>query len=157
MSIFQEVITFNNKAGLLGEQPNPAKEAAYVIEEALEDFDLTTVSRLLKPSGTNMNPKEVSRALMNVVTWDVTPVIPKVKQVDKCVDSVIFSIGHLAKIGLNAKQMQEVFDVVILANNAKLGCPRDELGKLTKPADFDEIYSPEPKIAAILAQAGITD
>lgn len=156
-NIFEDIIQFNAKAGLLGPEPLPKKEAAYVIEEALEDFDLGILNSLISPSKELSSPKDTARKLMDIVTWSKTPNIPKTKQVDKCVDSVIFSIGHLAKLGLNAKQIQDVFDAVILANNAKLGCPKDELGKLTKPADFDEMYSPEPKIAVILAQAGIKD
>lgn len=155
MSIITEVIEFNQKAGLLGEEPNPAKEAAYVIEEALEDFNLSRLSLLLAPSKQLSKPRDISRELMKVVIWDETPDIPKYKQVDKCVDSVIFSLGHLAKIGLNEKQIEMCFEAVILANKAKLACPKDEVGKLTKPADFDELYSPEPKIQAILRDASI--
>jgi len=152
-NVFETIVEFNRKAGLLSEPANPKLEASYQIEEALEEYDLTMLSKLLAPTAGTLNPKDASRQIMNVATWEGVPKIPAVKQLDKAIDAVVFAVGNAAKQGLSAKQIEEAINVVMTANMAKLGCPRDELGKLTKPQDFEENYAPEPRLQKIIDKA----
>ena len=53
----------------------------------------------------------------------------------------------MAKLGLNAQQITQAINAVMKANNAKLNCPKDASGKLTKPEGF---VGPEEELQAIL-------
>lgn len=73
--------------------------------------------------------------------------ISEVDRLDKGCDQIIFAIGGLAKLGLTAQQITQALNTVMEANNAKLGMPRDEHGKLMKPEGF---VGPEAKLQVIL-------
>ena len=60
---------------------------------------------------------------------------------------MVFAIGSMTKLGLDANQIKRAMNIVMDANEAKLGCPKDEHGKLTKPADFP---NPEPRLQQLL-------
>lgn len=72
---------------------------------------------------------------------------------DKAVDAVVFAVGSMAKLGLNPNEITKAINIVMVANNAKLGCPTDAEGKLMKPDNFEEKYAPEPKLQALLDEA----
>lgn len=146
----RKIIQFNEDAGLLEKGYDDSLEPAFQIEEALEGFNLTKLSKLLAPREPVMNPKEVSRAIIKVARHsDKTP-IKEVDRLDKHIDGLIYHIGSLAKQGLSLEQMCEAVDVVMTANQAKVQCPKDEAGKLLKPLDFDELFAPEPALQQIL-------
>jgi hypothetical protein len=119
-------------------------ESSFQIEEALEGFDLSTL-----PNQTGGEcPKTISRQICKPLAFNGTDV----DRLDKACDAVVYAIGSMAKLGLNAQEIQQALLIVNQANKAKLGCPRDEEGKLLKPSDFDERYAPEPKLQKILDQ-----
>jgi len=125
-------------------------ESSFQIEEALEGHDLYELNLFLHgPEYTNkVSAKELSRSIVeNCYTKQP---ISEVDRLDKACDAIVFAIGSIAKLGLNAQQIQQALIIVNNANKAKLGCPRDEHGKLLKPLDFDEKYAPEPKLQALL-------
>jgi len=62
--------------------------------------------------------------------------------------SVIFS-GTLG--GMIVAMVASAFVIVMKANNAKLGCPKDEYGKLMKPDNFP---NPEPELQKLLDSRG---
>jgi len=137
-------------------------ESSFQIEEALEGISLSSKGGGL-PS--------LAEALNKHFDFENDPVIPThksvsrgiskgafcktasdVERLDKACDAVVYAIGSMSKLGLNAQEIQQALLIVNQSNKAKLGCPRDEAGKLLKPADFDEKYAPEPKLQKILDQ-----
>ena len=94
------------------------------------------------------NPKEISRQIVRLAEMDSKPTnIPDVDRLDKACDAVVFAIGSMAKLGLTPAQIIEAMNIVTEANLQKLSMPKDEHGKLTKPANF---VGPETKLQAIL-------
>ena len=57
----------------------------------------------------------------------------------------------MAKLGLSPEQMRQALDIVAKANLAKLSMPKDEHGKLIKPANWEQ-YAPEAQLQALLNQ-----
>lgn len=156
----KQIYDFNHKAGLVDKSYDDFLESSYQIEEALEGFDKNYISQLfhqLNP-GTEISTnaeKDLSRTIVKLVKEgsldaDSSFTISDVDRLDKACDAVVFAVGSMTKLGLTSQQITKALNVVMAANNAKLNCPKDEYGKLTKPADFDEKYAPEPKLKAIL-------
>lgn len=148
----KQIYKFNKDAGLLNNGYDDFLESSFQIEEALEGFELSSLLEYLgeDPCST---PKEVSRFIVGKCTSDTELAkteISDVDRLDKACDAVIFAVGSMAKLRLNPHQITKALNVVMTANQAKLQCPKDEHGKLTKPDDFDEKYAPEPKLQAIL-------
>ena len=75
--------------------------------------------------------------------------ITDVDRLDKACDAIVYAVGSIAKLGLSAQQVTQALNIVMDANQAKLGCPKDEFGKLMKPANFP---NPEPRLQALLDQ-----
>lgn len=153
MSRFQEIIDFNMKTGLLDSGYDDKLEASFQIEEALEGFnDLGYLATRLDYQHEYIEgsdkPKTLSRKITSLASNDVP--LTDVQRFDKHLDAIVYNVGSLAKLGLDVDQMLRGLDKVILSNQAKLGCPRDEVGKLMKPANFDELYAPEPELQKIL-------
>lgn len=155
MTSFEQILEFNKRAGLLENEASPKLEASFQIEEALEEFELGTLYHFLSPKNPPKTPKEAARAIMDIATWKEIPKISKTKQVDKACDAIVFAVGHLGKLGLDAKGIETVLGYVNQSNLAKVSCPKDAEGKLTKPESFDKLYAPEPKIKAYLESAGL--
>lgn len=163
----KQIYDFNDKAGLLEKGYDDFLESSFQIEEALEGFDVSNIVHysLPKPDledpnwvASISNPKDVSRNLLNLVKtyqdpgsleWSIPP-LSDVDRLDKACDAVVFAVGSMAKLGLNPSQITRALNIVMNANMAKLSCPKDEHGKLTKPANFNELYAPEPKLQALL-------
>ena len=151
----QRIYDFNRDAGLLDKPYDDFLETSFQIEEALEGFsNLPHLAKqvLVEDAVTGYDaytPKEVARAIVALARTDdeVPEILPDVARLDKHIDSMVFDIGALAKLGLTPEQMIRAINVVMDANQAKLGCPKDSHGKLTKPADFP---NPEPRLQAIL-------
>lgn len=139
----KQIYKFNKDAGLLSRGYNDRLESSFLIEEALEGFDLSGFSKYGLPTA----PKELSRALMDDVQLnDITDV----QRLDKACDQVVFAIGAMAKLGLGTNEITKALNTVMQANMAKIKCPVDDKGKLMKPDDFDERYAPEPKLQKLL-------
>ena len=153
MTFVQQIYDFNKQAGLLEKGYDDFLESSFQIEEALEGFgDLPYLQVRLHSEGEHYeelcNPKEISRQIVRLAEMDSKPTnIPDVDRLDKACDAVVFAIGSMAKLGLTPDQIVEAMHIVTEANLQKLSMPKDEHGKLTKPANF---VGPETKLQAIL-------
>lgn len=145
----KQIYAFNKKAGLLEKEYNDVLESSFIIEEAVENFNLENLKGSTDALvGALSSPKEFSRALVQIIAEGSS--LTDVQRLDKACDQVVFAVGAMAKLGLTSDQITKALNIVMRANNAKLGCPKDEMGKLMKPADFDEKYAPEPQLQALL-------
>ena len=140
----KQIYKFNQEAGLLDKGYNDRLESSFLIEEALEGFDLSVLS---KDHDLPDTAKELSRALVQAAIIDD---ITDVERLDKACDQVVFAVGAMAKLGLGPNNITRALNIVMKANNAKIKCPKDSMGKLMKPDDFDEKYAPEPQLQALL-------
>lgn len=153
MTFVQQIYDFNKQAGLLEKGYDDFLESSFQIEEALEGFgDLPYLQVRLHSEGKHYeelcNPKEISRQIVRLAEMDSKPTnIPDVDRLDKACDAVVFAIGSMAKLGLTPAQIIEAMSIVTEANLQKLSMPKDEHGKLTKPANF---VGPETKLQALL-------
>ena len=153
MTFVQQIYDFNKQAGLLEKGYDDFLESSFQIEEALEGFgDLPYLQVRLHSEGEHYeelcNPKEISRQIIRLAEMDSKPTnIPDVDRLDKACDAVVFAIGSMAKLGLTPAQIVEAMNTVTDSNLQKLSMPKDEHGKLTKPANF---VGPETKLQALL-------
>ena len=157
----QEIYNFNKQAGLLEKGYDDFLESSFQIEEALEGFELEGILPILEnshphyaqsPHYGEATAKDVSRAIVTHCIYPIKKdgipvVISDVDRLDKAIDAIVFAIGSIAKLGLNVEQIHRAIGVVTEANLQKLTMPKDEHGKLTKPAGF---VGPESKLQAIL-------
>ena len=129
----------NEQAGLLEQGYNDFSEPAYQIEEALEGYEIAHGFTVHLDT-----PKEMSRTIVRAQG----PFIgTDVDRLDKAIDAIVFAVGSIAKLGLTPPQIREAIEIVTTANLQKLSMPKDEFGKLTKPADF---VGPETKLQELL-------
>jgi hypothetical protein len=136
--VIDSIVQFNHDADLVKSGYSDFLESSFQIEEALEGFDLDTL-----PNQIGGSPKDVSRQIVANLTFNGTDV----DRLDKACDAVVFAIGSMTKLGLNAQQITQALNIVMDSNQAKLKCPKDSHGKLTKPADFP---NPEPRLQELL-------
>ena len=142
-SFVQDIYDFNLRAGLLDRPYNDSLEASFQIEEALEDFDL---SQLAVHLGTiNKDPKTISRAIVSACNISD---LSDVARLDKACDAIVFAFGSIFKLGLTPDQAAKAISIVMSANLAKLGQPRDSEGKLLKP---DSFVGPEEQLALLFS------
>ena len=133
------IYQFNEQAGLLEQGYNDFSESAYQIEEALEGYEIVHGFTVHLDT-----PKEMSRTIVRAQG----PFIgTDVDRLDKAIDAIVFAVGSIAKLGLTPPQIREAIVRVTTANLQKLSMPKDEFGKLTKPADF---IGPEAQLQSIL-------
>ena len=133
------IYQFNKQAGLLEQGYNDFSEPAYQIEEALEGFEIAHGFTVHLDT-----PKEMSRTIVRAQGPFVGT---DVDRLDKAIDAIVFAVGSIAKLGLTPPQIREAIEIVTTANLQKLSMPKDEFGKLTKPADF---VGPETKLQELL-------
>ena len=133
------IYQFNAQAGLLEQGYNDFSESAYQIEEALEGYEIAQGFTVHLDT-----PKEMSRT---IVRAQGTFIGTDVDRLDKAIDAIVFAVGSIAKLGLTPPQIREAIEIVTTANLQKLSMPKDEFGKLTKPADF---VGPETKLQELL-------
>jgi len=145
-SPIKQIVLFNQRAGLLDKGYDDFLESSFQIEEALEGFPMNTLSQMLGKTQDYANPKDVSRLILKY-SQDFAPDLLDVDRLDKACDAVVYAVGSMAKLGLNAQQITKALNIVMKANNAKLGCPKDEYGKLMKPDNFP---NPEPELQKLL-------
>ena len=133
------IYQFNEQAGLLEQGYNDFSESAYQIEEALEGYEIAHGFTVHLDT-----PKEMSRTIVRAQG----PFIgTDVDRLDKAIDAIVFAVGSIAKLGLTPPQIREAIEIVTTANLQKLSMPKDEFGKLTKPANF---IGPEAKLQKLL-------
>ena len=152
MTFVQQIYDFNKQAGLLEKGYDDFLESSFQIEEALEGFpNLQNLANILTDEESeervrdDASPKNISRAIVQYVRGNTK--ISDVDRLDKACDAVVFAIGSMAKLGLTPAQIVEAMNTVTDANLQKLSMPKDEHGKLTKPANF---VGPETKLQALL-------
>jgi len=130
----QKIETFNKESGLLNNGYDELKEAAYLIEEALEDLELTALAIALGAKDLKDSPKLLARHIMSFVA--VKDTTEKVNIIDKHLDSIVFNIGGLLKQDLTVEQIALGLNIVADANLTKLTVGLDAEGKQMKPKDF---------------------
>ena len=148
------VCQFNDKAGLSNRPFDDKLEASFLIEEALEDFDRLDVLAALLSKNTlgvevkSSSPKDISRAI-TAIAMSENCIVSDNKRLDKHVDAYVYTVGAMRKLKLTPQQIESGILVVNQANLKKLGAPKDEHGKLTKPEGWEQ-FAPEAKLQAIL-------
>lgn len=151
MTPIHRIVQWNSDAGLLDKPYDDFLESSFQIEEALEGFtDLPILANVLSRNDMvtvqGDTPKDISRAITQIAGTECDD-ISDVDRLDKACDAIVFAVGSMAKLGLKPEHIEQALNIVMDANQAKLGCPRDEHGKLTKPENFP---NPEPRLQALL-------
>ena len=163
MTFIDQIYEFNQKAGLLDKPYNDFLESSFQIEEALEGFpnlasawirlsvpkaskDSLMVADTSQEVKDNVTAKHLSRLLIETVV-DSTTTLSDVDRLDKACDAIVFAVGSIAKLKLTPTQLSEAMSIVMNANLAKLGMPKDEHGKLMKPEGF---VGPEAQLQLLL-------
>lgn len=148
------VCQFNDKAGLSQRDFNDKLEASFLIEESLEGFDrLDILAEILSKNTLGVkvlssSPKDISRAITAIAMSD-NCVVSDRDRFDKHIDAYVYTTGAMRKLKLTPQQIEAGILVVNQANLKKLGAPKDEHGKLTKPEGWEQ-FAPEAKLQAIL-------
>lgn len=148
------ICQFNDKAGLSQRDFNDRLEASFLIEESLEGFDrLDILAEILSKNTLGVkvlssSPKDISRAITAIAMSDECVVSDR-DRFDKHIDAYVYTTGAMRKLKLTPQQIESGILVVNQANLKKLGAPKDEHGKLTKPEGWEQ-FAPEAKLQAIL-------
>jgi hypothetical protein len=146
----KQIVAFNEKAGLLGKGYNARMESAFQIEEGLEGFNVVEIARNLGLPEVS-SAKDISRHILSLDT--ITPALPIVDAVDKACDAIVFAVGSLAKLGLDAQGITKALNIVMECNYTKLNNRTyDSEGKLLKDANF---VGPEVRLKALLTEKGL--
>jgi predicted HAD superfamily Cof-like phosphohydrolase len=145
-SPIKRIVQFNHDADLVKSGYSDFLESSFQIEEALEGLGDTMFFAPKIGLEPEASCKEIARAIIQDCIAE-GEVVSDVDRLDKACDAVVFAIGSMTKLGLNAQQITQALNIVMDANQAKLKCPKDEHGKLTKPADFP---NPEPRLQELL-------
>lgn len=159
----QAIIDFNAKAGFITgannfSNFNDTKESAYLIEEALEPYQVEHLASLFElakhTAEYTKNPqREVAKAIL--ANTDVAEVPTKVQLVDKYIDAIIYAVGSLGKMGLTHQDITAALNIVTEANVKKTLNPvYDDEGKLLKPTDWDK-YDPEYRLINLIQKRGL--
>ena len=145
-----EIYEFNKLAGLLDQPLDDYREASFIIEEALEGFDMQKLAHFLHSDPT---PKAVSRSIVTYCRESQSGMYPTqltdVERLDKAVDAAVFAFGYMFKLGLTPEQAMRAMSIVMNANKQKLTMPRDSFGKLMKSDNFVE---PTEKLQKLLEE-----
>ena len=146
-----EIYEFNKLAGLLDQPLDDYREASFIVEEALEGFDLQKLAHLLHSDG--QTPKAVARSIVTYCRESQSGMHPTqltdVERLDKAVDAAVFAFGYMFKLGLTPEQAMRAMSIVMAANRQKLTMPRDSFGKLMK---FDNFVEPTEKLQKLLEE-----
>lgn len=142
---------FNKLAGLLDQPLDDYREASFIIEEALEGFDLQKLAHFLHSDG--QTPKTVARSIVAYCRESQSGMHPTqltdVERLDKACDAIVFAFGYIFKLGLTPEQASRALSIVMAANMQKLTMPRDSYGKQMKPGNFT---GPEAKLQHLLEE-----
>ena len=142
---------FNKLAGLLDQPLDDYREASFIIEEALEGFDLQKLANFLHSD--DQRPKTVARSIVAYCRESQSGMYPTpltdVERLDKACDAIVFAFGYIFKLGLTPEQASRALSIVMAANMQKLTMPRDSYGKQMKPDSFE---GPEAKLQRLLEE-----
>lgn len=138
MTPIEKIYNFNKQAGLLDSDYDDFLETSMLVEEAIEGFGQST---------NNTTVKEYSRAITQEILHTAITRPNDVDRLDKACDAAIIAIGSIFKLGLTPTQATRALHIVMDHNLAKLGMPKDEYGKLTKPSNFK---GPEVELQQLL-------
>ena len=145
-----EIYEFNKLAGLLDQPLDDYREASFIIEEALEGFDMQKLAHFLHSDPT---PKAVSRSIVTYCRESQSGMYPTtltdVERLDKAVDAIVFAFGYIFKLGLTPAQAARAISIVMSSNRQKLTMPRDSFGKLMKP---DNYRHPDEELRKLLEE-----
>ena len=146
---FEQIVEFNKEAGFLNASVSPWLESAYQIEEALEGFDLAEIElRLFGTNAAEDNPTTAKQLARRILGGRDDNAISDLELLDKSLDAIVFAVGAIAKIGLNADQIGQALGIVMNCNFQKLRSKTyDSEGKLVKPDDFE---GPEKELQKLL-------
>jgi predicted HAD superfamily Cof-like phosphohydrolase len=146
-SFVERIYNFNKVNGLLDKPYDDFLESSFQIEEALEGFNIKRISEEFTstPFTTDVPKVFARRILVGEKFRDIK--LPDVDRADKAIDAIVFAVGSLSKLGLSPSQIDRALHIVMDANEAKNGCPKDSEGKLMKPSNFP---NPEPRLQALL-------
>lgn len=148
------ICQFNDKAGLSQRGFNDRLESSFLIEESLEGFDRLDILADILSKNTlgvkvlSSSPKDISRAITAIAMSDECVVSDR-DRFDKHIDAYVYTTGAMRKLKLTPQQIESGILIVNQANLKKLGAPKDEHGKLTKPEGWEQ-FAPEAKLKAIL-------
>ena len=163
MDFVQRIYDFNQDNGLLDRGYSDYLESSFQIEEALEGLKhLPALAELV--GTTDAEPKTLARWItcrayegkdfIQYTGGEAHFAYPleslslsDVDRLDKACDAIVFAVGSIAKLGLTPTQIHEALNIVMDANRAKTGCPKDSEGKLMKPSNFP---NPEPRLQELL-------
>ena len=135
----KEIVKWQRDTGNAAKPYDDFLESSFQIEEALEGYEIEYGFTVDLDT-----PKEMSRTIVRAQG----PFIgTDVDRLDKAIDAIVFAVGSIAKLGLTPPQIREAIEIVTTANLQKLSMPKDEFGKLTKPANF---VGPETKLQELL-------
>lgn len=140
----KQIYKFNQEAGLLAKGYDDGKECAFPIEEALEGFNTTELICQLQMEAT-ASPKDISRKIIDLTINDET--LEDVDRLDKHLDTIVFALGSIYKLGLNPQEAMKALSIVADANMQKLTVGTDSEGKQMKPEGF---IPPEEKLQKLL-------
>lgn len=136
---------FNKDCGLLEKKYSDFLESSFQIEEALEGFDLKSLTYKLIDQNCEepASPKEISREIALLCAKEIADV----DRLDKHLDSIVYNFGSLFKLGLTPQEAIKALTIVAEANMQKLTAGKDEHGKQKKPEGF---IPPEDRLQKIL-------
>lgn len=148
--LVEDIYLFNKKAGFLGKGMDSFMETAYILEEAVEGYE-DVFNMPEDPNAPVVTARSWALGFLNQVKEAKEarglPMPEEVDELDKAIDGVVFNIGKMAKMGLSVEQISAAFKIVSDANMAKLGAPKDDLGKQLKPEGW---VGPEVKLQELL-------
>ena len=148
MNFVDQIYDFNQQAGLISNGYSDLLESSFQIEEALEGFDISEMSVAVSDYRFKTDSaKDLARYILVGEAFLDPAGISDVDRLDKACDAIVFAFGSIFKLGLNQEQAAKAVSIVMSANLTKLSMPKDEFGKLTKPADF---VGPEAQLQELL-------
>jgi len=143
---FDMVYAYNESRGLLEAGYSDKRESAFSIEEMLEGFDLSKLHTTVAASGVKVvdgSAKHLSRSIIELISGGNEPEIENVDRLDKHLDSIVYNLGAIYKLGLNPIQAKQALAIVMKRNLLK-SYQVDEAGKNIKGADWTP---PEEELA----------
>lgn len=162
-NVIKDIVKWQVDTGNADKPYDDFLESSFQVEEALEGFEcidqlafaLQMDSAYQSDADEVNHPKEVARWIVSAaqagergdVDYGGYANIPNVDRLDKACDAIVFAIGSMTKLGLDAHNITEALSIVNNANKQKLGMERDSEGKLLKPDNFVE---PQVKLQALL-------
>ena len=101
MTIFNQIINWNNERGLIDKVYSHENEVSFILEELIESI-IQSESKEVRPLA-----QEIASEFMQILGTPST----KVQKVDAFADIIVFACGAIAKLGYEPdKVMQEVLN-----------------------------------------------